>query len=138
QHRVCPRFSIQAQVKALCFLHSLPFNRTLVNQFSIAFDVYLDILHGVDQLVNAALHRDRPNWRMLNACPPCLHSLEDEPPLKYRLLVTMDGNSSLKLVNNVFRSGQVQEDIKTRRSDIWILPEEVDRFKDEVSRAQVS
>ncbi|KAG2155230.1 uncharacterized protein EDB93DRAFT_1239162 [Suillus bovinus] len=50
-HRTCPRFSIQAQCKALCHLHN----------FSDAYDIYLKILHRVDVLINQALNRDSPN-----------------------------------------------------------------------------
>ncbi|KAI9057832.1 hypothetical protein FKP32DRAFT_1615023 [Trametes sanguinea] len=99
-HRVCPRLSIQAQVRALCYLHHSRFETSLVDHFSIAFDMYLDILHHVDLLVNAALHRDAPDWQSLNMCPPCMYKLEGEGPLSPAMLVTMDGNQSLKLVDN--------------------------------------
>lgn len=115
----------------------VPFRRTLVDQFSIAFDVYLDILHGVDILINGALQRNTPNWRMLNVCPPCLYHLEDEVQLKPALLATMDGNQSLKLVDNMYRFGIDQEDSRTARTDIWLSPEEVDRFKDEARSTKV-
>ncbi|GBE84388.1 hypothetical protein SCP_0603670 [Sparassis crispa] len=54
-HRVCPHLSIQGQVRALCFLHSVPFRRAFVDQFSIAYDVYLDILHDVGTLISIEL-----------------------------------------------------------------------------------
>ncbi|KAH9918043.1 hypothetical protein B0H21DRAFT_781812 [Amylocystis lapponica] len=69
-HRVCPQLSVQAQVHALCHLHSVPFRKTLAEQFSIVYDVYLDILHAVDNRVNVVLRRDTPNWCMLNVCVP--------------------------------------------------------------------
>ncbi|KAH9923377.1 uncharacterized protein B0H18DRAFT_1085727 [Fomitopsis serialis] len=139
QHRVCPRFGLQAQVKALCHLHQVPFNRSLVEQMNVVFDVYLDILHGVDVLVNVALARDTPNWCMLNACAPCLYSLEEEEPLKPKILTCMDGNQSLKLVDEAFRAGTTRIDDRTARTDIWISPGQVDRFKDEAgSKAPAS
>ncbi|KAI0348792.1 hypothetical protein OH77DRAFT_1378666, partial [Trametes cingulata] len=109
-HGACLRLSIQAFCQGLCGLHRVPFRRHFSEQFSIAFDVYLDILHEVDSHVAAALSRNAPNWRMLNACAPCLYALEDENPLEYTLLACMDGNSSLKLVDNAFRSGQARTD----------------------------
>ncbi|KAH9923875.1 uncharacterized protein B0H18DRAFT_878327 [Fomitopsis serialis] len=133
-HRACPRLSVQAQVKALCYLHEVPFNKHLVKQFSDAYDVYLDIQYGVNRLVKSAMHRDTPDWRMLNACAPCLYKIEDEPTLKYALLATMDGNQSLKLVDNMFRHGTTREDGRSARTDIWLSPAEVDRFKDEAGK----
>jgi hypothetical protein len=46
--------------------------------------------------MKAALRRDIPNWRLKNACPACLYELEGEPKLKRRVIVTQDGNNSLK------------------------------------------
>ncbi|KAL6299353.1 hypothetical protein BKA93DRAFT_819932 [Sparassis latifolia] len=134
-HRVCPRLSIQGQVRALCFLHSVPFRRAFVNQFSIAYDVYLDILHDVGTLISIELGRNTLNWCMLNVCAPCLYQLQDEPALKFSLLATMDGNQSLKLVDDLFRSGVTRSDGRMDRTDIWLTPEAVDRFKDEVARS---
>ncbi|THG99052.1 hypothetical protein EW026_g3227 [Hermanssonia centrifuga] len=132
-HRVCPKLSIYGQVKALCHLHKQPFRRTLVEEFSMTFDVYLEILHCIDQRVNRALRRDAPDWRLRNICPPCMYTLTGEPELPLSLLCEMDGNSSLKLVDSAIRAGVPRTDEHTFRSDIWITPEEVDRFKDEVA-----
>ncbi|KAI0629625.1 hypothetical protein C8Q77DRAFT_1065128, partial [Trametes polyzona] len=131
-HRVCPRLSIQAQVRALSHLHrvSRPHSSS---QFSIAFDMYLDILHHVDLLVNAALHRDDPDWQIRNMCRPCMYNLEKEDMLSPSMFVTMDGNQSLKLIDGLFRSGTLLNDTRTARSTIWISPEKVDRFQDEPS-----
>lgn len=100
----------------------------------MAFDVYLEILHRVDILVNEALGHQGPNWRMLNVCPPCTYELESEEPLKYKLQATMDGNSSLKLVAAKYRSGKIRQDERHSRKDMWITPAEVDVYKDEVKR----
>lgn len=154
-HRECPRLSIQAMVKSLCHIHrvrpvlfhlyrvsnnkvpQLPYARTLATQFSIAFDTYLDILHLVDARINTALSRTEPDWRLKNACAPCLHKLENEPPLKFSLLCSMDGNSSLKLVDQVIRSGEALHDNRQPRTDMWLSPEYVNLFKDEVKSRQV-
>ncbi|GBE84231.1 hypothetical protein SCP_0602090 [Sparassis crispa] len=47
----------------------------------------------------------------------------------------MDGNQSLKLVDDLFRSGVTRSDGRTDRTDIWLTPEAVDRFKDEFARS---
>ncbi|KAI1781971.1 hypothetical protein LXA43DRAFT_907171 [Ganoderma leucocontextum] len=135
-HRVCPRLSLQAQVRVLCYLHALPYQRTLVDQFSIAYDQYLDILEGIDSRVRQRLGQDGENWRMLNACAPCLYKLEDEPQLKYSLLVSVDGNQSLKLVDSKFRNGVSRLDSRRVPGNLFIPEEIVDLYKDEVSNAK--
>ncbi|TFK79062.1 hypothetical protein K466DRAFT_606431 [Polyporus arcularius HHB13444] len=135
-HRVCPRLSIQAHVRALCHLHRVPYWKGLVEQFSNTYDVYLNILHRIDSRVRTVLKQDTPDWRMRNACAPCLYVLEDERKLRHSLLATMDGNQSLKLVDSVFRAGTPLQDSRQARTDFWIPTEEVDRFKDEVGHAK--
>ncbi|KAI0684967.1 hypothetical protein C8T65DRAFT_712851 [Cerioporus squamosus] len=137
-HRVCPRLSIQAHVRALCHLHKVPYWKGLVEQFSSTYDIYLSILHGIETRVRTVLKQDTPDWRMKSACAPCLYTLEDEPRLKYSLLTTMDGNQSLKLVDSAFRAGTPLADSRQARSDYWIPPDEVDRFKDEVGQAKAA
>ncbi|KAG1848566.1 hypothetical protein F4604DRAFT_1935345 [Suillus subluteus] len=68
----------------------------LTAQLSSAFNIYLEILHRVDQHLHMALKRDTPNWRLLNSCPACFYKLEDEPNLEFEWLVSIDGNNSLK------------------------------------------
>ena len=119
-------------------LTKIPFKPHLSLQFRIAYDVYLDILYGVDDLVNAALGRNSPQWRMRNACAPCLYTVEGEEMLRPALLATMDGNQSLKLIDDTYRSGTVRSDPRTARTDMWLSPEEVDRWKDEVHSHEVS
>ena len=104
------------------------------SQFSIAYDVYLEILRRVDARVDAVLGHDTSNWQMLNACAPCLYKLHDEQPLQYSMLVSMDGNQSLKLVDNAFRAGTPLRDDRVGHSEYWLTPAEVDRWKDEVRR----
>ncbi|KAI0373907.1 hypothetical protein BV20DRAFT_936995 [Pilatotrama ljubarskyi] len=135
-HGVCPRFSIHAFCQGISCLHGVPFHAVLAEQFSATFDVYLDILHQVDLRVAQALSRDSKDWRMLNACLPCLYRLDDDPPLRYDLLAAMDGNSSLKLVDETYRSGTTRLDGRTGRTDLFIPVQEVDRFKDEVQNAR--
>ena len=81
--------------------------------------------------VNAALHRDTANWRLLNACPPCFYQLKDEPSLPFRFLCEMDGNNSLKRTDASLRELRERYDPRTHRSDYWVTPEEVDVFQHE-------
>ena len=74
------------------------FHWHLSHQFSIAFDIYLQILADVKDLVAEAIHHDGPDWHMKHVCPMCTYILKDENMLKFRLLYTMDRNDSLKQV----------------------------------------
>ncbi|KZP18222.1 hypothetical protein FIBSPDRAFT_1046284 [Athelia psychrophila] len=132
-HRVCPRLSIQASVRKLCHVHNRPFHRHLSRQFSDAFDVYLEILHQVELQIAKTLGRDAEDWDVKNACPCCMYELEDEAPLEHRVLATMDGNNSLKLVDESYRRGIERIDNRTGRSRKWLSPAYVDQFKDEVA-----
>ncbi|KAG2120042.1 hypothetical protein DEU56DRAFT_928749 [Suillus clintonianus] len=131
-HRVCPTFSFQAQCKALCFLHDIPYRPYLTTQLSAAFDIYLQILQRIDQRLRTALKRDTPNWRLLNACPACFYKLEDEPDLPFDWLVTMDGNNSLKRWDSTIYGTNARLDSRKVQSDIWIDPDTVDKFNGEV------
>ena len=94
----CPHLAINSFVKSLCGLHGIPFRPYLRKQFSICFDVYLSIRNRVDQRIQIALKRNDPGWRLRHACPACTHKLTGEPELVFSILVTMDGNDSLKRV----------------------------------------
>lgn len=54
--------------------------------------------------------------------------------MKYSFLAAMDGNNSLKLVDSTFRLGKTRHDSRVTESFRWLTPEQVDRFKDEVSK----
>lgn len=70
---------------------------------------------------------------MKNVCAPCTYKLENEDKLRFNIIVSIDGNSSLKLVGEEVRAGQFLRDERTGRTDMWISKEEVDIFqKDEV------
>ncbi|KAG1777172.1 hypothetical protein EV702DRAFT_1045562 [Suillus placidus] len=94
-----PHFYIQAYVKSICDLHGTVFHRYLSRQFSISFDLYLQLRTCVDSLVNAIIHRNSPDWCLRNACPCCTYELQNEPAMTFRLLYAMDGNDSLKRVS---------------------------------------
>ncbi|KAJ7861333.1 hypothetical protein B0H13DRAFT_2282463 [Mycena leptocephala] len=75
-------------VKTLTDLHGLPFKPYRVQQFSVAYDLYLAILRG-----------SKHGWtRPLNCCPACMYKLEGKAELVFSMLVTADGNDSLKRV----------------------------------------
>ncbi|KAI6017609.1 hypothetical protein BKA83DRAFT_4058793 [Pisolithus microcarpus] len=93
-----PHFSIQAFVKTLCDLQGVTFQRYLCRQFTIAFDLYLQIRARVDSIVSQVLQRDSEDWRLKHACAACTYKLTGEPELKFKLLYAMDGNDSLKRV----------------------------------------
>lgn len=97
-HLRCPHLAIQPFVKGLCDLHGIPFRSYISQQFSISYDLYLSIREDVQRRVSVALRRDSPNWRLSHACPACTYKLEGEADLIFKMLVTMDGNDSLKRI----------------------------------------
>jgi hypothetical protein len=93
------------------------------------FDAYLQILREVDEKARAALFHDS---RQLNECPACFYQLEDEPKLEFSFLCSIDGNNSLRRMSGTMRNTMTRIDSRVIKSDRFITPEEVDRFKDEV------
>ncbi|KAJ7054564.1 hypothetical protein C8F01DRAFT_1162020 [Mycena amicta] len=111
QHLRCPRLGKQAFIRALCDYHTTPPRSYLQTQFAIAYDLYLRTLEIIRQRVATDLGRDDPDWRLKNACPCCLHKLKGEVELDPPMLLTMDGNNSLK--RNERRERLVSGDNKT-------------------------
>ncbi|KIM63470.1 hypothetical protein SCLCIDRAFT_117059 [Scleroderma citrinum Foug A] len=95
-HHTCPWYSIQSFCKTLCHMHQVPYHAYLTKQLSIAYDVYLEILHCIVNQLKKVIGRDTPNWQLLNACPACCYKLKNEPSLDFEWLVSIDGNNSLK------------------------------------------
>ncbi|KAI6118305.1 hypothetical protein F5141DRAFT_1212200 [Pisolithus sp. B1] len=91
-----PHFSIQAFVKTLCDLQGVIFQCYLSHQFSIMFNLYLQIHGHMDSIVSEVLQWDSEDWHLKHACAACTYKLTDEPKLKFKLLYAMDGNDSLK------------------------------------------
>jgi hypothetical protein len=141
-HLRCPHLAIQPFVKGLCDLHRVPFRPYLSQQFSICYDLYLSIREGVTQRVDTALDRSSPNWRLRNACPACCYKLKDEPAQIFEMLVTMDGNDSLKRIlrrkpapesgqeENVPQIGESRELADSRKvgGEYYLSREKVDRW----------
>ncbi|KAF7353148.1 hypothetical protein MSAN_01502300 [Mycena sanguinolenta] len=77
--------------------YRVPYRPYLCQQFSVAYDLYLDLRRRTDERVMKALGRDS-TWRLKHACPACTYKLEGEDALIFEMLTTMDGNDSLKRV----------------------------------------
>ncbi|KAG8912602.1 hypothetical protein FRC02_005921 [Tulasnella sp. 418] len=131
-HLLCsrfPRLGIQPFVKALCDSQGRLYDHHLRVQFSNAYDAYLGILRVVDRRINAALGRDSPNWRLLNACAACHHRVENEEPLEHDYLLSIDGNNSLKRFG-----GSGNADNRIFASDYFLPRADVEEFADVVTQ----
>ncbi|KAJ7828578.1 hypothetical protein B0H14DRAFT_3088219 [Mycena olivaceomarginata] len=93
-----PGVSIQPWVKTLADLHGCELKPYASKAFSKCFDVYLEILQVVDDRIKKVLGRDTPDWRLKNCCPACTYKLEGEMKMIFEMLVTLDGNDSLKRI----------------------------------------
>ncbi|KAJ6522141.1 hypothetical protein DFH09DRAFT_1424226 [Mycena vulgaris] len=108
-HVRCPQLAIQSYVKSLCDIHEVPYRPYLCQQFSIAYDLYLELRRRTDEHVMHALGRDS-SWRLKHACPACMYKLEGEDQLIFSMLTTMDGNDSLKRVLRREKTTMEQEE----------------------------
>ena len=45
----------------------------LSRQFSIVFDLYIQIHAAVEAMVTEALHHDSQDWELRNCCPACMY-----------------------------------------------------------------
>ncbi|KAG9122891.1 hypothetical protein FRC07_000534 [Ceratobasidium sp. 392] len=125
-----PSTSVQVMAKALCDLRNVPYKNYFRAQLTAALDAYLMIEHEVKHRLAVAMGRDDPNWRIKHACMACTYTLENEPPLEYSILVTMDGNDSLKRISEA-----AMADHRRYTSSYYLTPEEVDIYaKDEPRR----
>jgi hypothetical protein len=66
-----------------------------------------------------------------------MYKLEDEPELKFSVLLEIDGGNSLKRTNVFVRNVVERIDTRGPRTDYRIPPEEVDEWKDEVKARTV-
>ncbi|KAJ7160682.1 hypothetical protein C8R43DRAFT_1086815 [Mycena crocata] len=149
-HLRCPALGVQAWMKTLSDLHSEAFKPYSAEQFTICFDLYLEILKTVDERVKKVLGRDTPDWRLKNCCPSCTYKLEGEQKLIFDMLGTMDGNDSLKRVlrkvygeyddnGQPLRGGSERPDPRTADAggDYLLSRDKVDRWAKEVLAQQV-
>ncbi|KAJ7148713.1 hypothetical protein C8R43DRAFT_1128944 [Mycena crocata] len=119
----CPQLAIQSWVKSLCDLHGLAYKPYLCQQFTIAYDLYLELRRRADERVMKALGRDS-SWRLKHACPACNYKLDGEDKLVFDMLMTMDGNDSLKRV--LRREKASMEDMESAEPTLAKSRERVD------------
>lgn len=109
----------------------VPYRSYLRNQFMASFDAYLDICRRVNQKLDEALGYDLNN-RLRRVCPACFKRVPGEEGLKFSVLLSIDGNNSLKRVGSAARGSEERYDSRSMRSGRWLPPDEVDQFKDEI------
>ncbi|KAF8338601.1 hypothetical protein F5887DRAFT_843200, partial [Amanita rubescens] len=128
-HVRCPHLAIQPFICSLCDLHGIPFASHRSQQFSNCYDLYLNIQRGVRQRVDAVLQ-------------PCTYKLKDEVPMRFSMLIAMDGNDSLKRImltktliseddeGNTLQSRICREwkDSRNVGDEYFIAREEVDKW----------
>lgn len=114
----------------------VPRQSNLAEQFRCAYDCYLEIISAVDERVERALNRSPLTTLKTAVCPPCMYKTKDEPPLKYSMMVAMDGNNSLKLVDSLFCAGKPRADLRQSLSPRWISPIDVDRFMNDTGTSR--
>ena len=121
-------------------LFQIEFHRYLSHQFSVAFDIYLQILAEVENLIAEVLNHDQPDWYIKHVCPACTYVLKNEEALTFKLLYAMDGNDSLKRVvcREVAEDAEVTQPapslelltgLRLPTSDLYLSRSYVDRFK---------
>ncbi|KAF8546476.1 hypothetical protein OG21DRAFT_1400157, partial [Imleria badia] len=70
-HHTCPHFSIHAQCKTLCHLHNVRPAIALVCSLLHASNVYLEIIHCVNQCIQGVLNHNGQEWHLQTQCPAC-------------------------------------------------------------------
>ncbi|KAF8166437.1 hypothetical protein K438DRAFT_1921486 [Mycena galopus ATCC 62051] len=139
--RVLELYRMTHSMPSTCdpILRQVPYRPYLREQFSIACDLYLELRRQTDHRVNVALGRDTPGWRLKHTCPACMYKLEGEEDLIFSMLVTMDGNDSLKRVlrrtktdgseeEPVLGPSKEREDSRDGGEDYFLSREEVDKW----------
>ncbi|CAE6535277.1 unnamed protein product, partial [Rhizoctonia solani] len=131
--RRSPSTSIQGIAETLCDLRNVPYKRYHRVQLSSALDVYRMICREAKNRLDVILSHASHGRSLKNCCTPCTYKLRDEPRLKYAMMVTGDGNNSLKRCS---RAAMV--DKRQYKSEYYITRPEVDAFKNEVKSSQKS
>ncbi|KAJ7718379.1 hypothetical protein B0H14DRAFT_2643352 [Mycena olivaceomarginata] len=143
-HCRCPHLAIQPFVKSLCDIHGVAYKPYLCQQFSITYNVYLDVKRKTELKVLANLGRDSKNWRLTHGCPACMYELEGEE-LMFRKLFCFNGNESLRRVFRKVKKADGSVDVdemgmplppesrertdtRNASKDYWRSREEVDQW----------
>ena len=63
----------------------------------------------VSTLVQQALQCNQPDWQLKHGCPACIYTLQDEPPMRFKILFTQDGNDLLKRVATKVLDGDLDD-----------------------------
>ena len=107
----------------------------------------MELKYRVDVALNQLLF-PTPLSQYQHMCPSYTLELPGEEEMNFRMLITMDGNESLKR-NQIQRKvldgtgrqiGVInveQSDSRTRHSLIFVESESVDEFKDEIKKRKV-
>ncbi|KZP11838.1 hypothetical protein FIBSPDRAFT_913520 [Athelia psychrophila] len=137
-HFRCPQLSVQAWVRTMADLQGEVYARYRSRQFSIAYDLYLEIRTNIHSRINKALNREDPNWNIRHICPACMNKVQGEPEMRFSMLWAMDGNDSLKRFERRAAPdedgsllGQSVESFDSRAvpGNMYISRADVDRYK---------
>jgi hypothetical protein len=101
-----------------------PYRPYLREQFSIAYDLYLDLRRRTEKKMLHSLGRDSFAWRLKHACPSCMYKLEGEEELTFCQLFCVDGNNSMK---RVFLREKIVSDGDTGDGAEFVLGESKER-----------
>ncbi|KAL0957919.1 hypothetical protein HGRIS_000100 [Hohenbuehelia grisea] len=96
-----PPFSVKAFGRVICDFYNVSYSYRYRLAIAESFEIYLTILRVIDTRVLTALGRDTPDWRAQNACPACAYELDDEPEHRFRRMLVVDGNNSLKRITRI-------------------------------------
>ncbi|KAG8752940.1 hypothetical protein FRC12_011728 [Ceratobasidium sp. 428] len=127
----CSSYSVETFVKTLADIHHVHFHSYHVAQFSRAFAVYDDLQLHLSNDLDMLLGRTDTDWHQKHKCPACSYELDDESPLRPRMMFSMDGNNSLK---RLLKGGR--EDVGSYSPTYFISPSDVNQFANEVTRVR--
>ncbi|KAE9397892.1 hypothetical protein BT96DRAFT_822640 [Gymnopus androsaceus JB14] len=92
----CPRLGIQTFVRALSDMQGIQFKNHILVQFSLAYDIYIQLVEAVRLCVQEKLDRVSLHWQILNNCPACQYEVVGEPVLAIWMMIAVDDNNLLK------------------------------------------
>ncbi|KAG1729165.1 hypothetical protein EDB19DRAFT_1913537 [Suillus lakei] len=121
-----PSLSIEAFAKVICDLYHWPYRWRYCTALADTFDIYLTIHRNIDAQVSKVLGHDTENWRVLNACPPCMYKLKGEPELIYCCMIVFDGNNSLSCMAPL--GGREVGNTCKFHSDYYLEPDYIDVY----------